>query len=375
MRCSRTRCSTRSASRSDSPRASTASRAIGAPTTACRLPAPGSFPMSWNSAVSSRRSGRSTRVRCRWASTTVCTECRSTVKRCTGLCCGRARIGSQQGIQRTMQPASSSASQTGTSPAPLDSISSSASRASAGQGTGRAGAIRPRLSAVTGDSIRPREAASAPARSPVSGSLALARRPSATSPPWMIRPWSASTYSGRRSRRVKLSSRRCGTAPCAARTVRSTACPIHRAARLTSRRSSSASSYPSCRATGSTCSSSSRSEARPEVRWSASRTSSSRSYGSRTPVCGRSVSQVAASARSDVMSRSPPRASLRSGSSRYAASPNCCHRSPSASTRSGSRRRALPRQASSSAVRAPATRALSPAINRRSSSPTPALSS
>ena len=100
-----------------------------------------------------------------------------------------------------MQPARSSASQTGTSPAPLDSISSSASRASAGQGTGRAGASRPRLSAVTGDSIRPREAASAPARSPISGSLALARRPSATSPPWMIRPWSASTYSGLRSRR------------------------------------------------------------------------------------------------------------------------------------------------------------------------------
>ena len=102
-------------------------------------------------------------------------------------------------------------------PLPLDSISSSASRASAGQGTGRAGASRPRLSAVTGDSIRPR---GRPAPRPAARSAArsaLARWPSATSPPWMIRPWSASTYSGRRSRRVKLSSRRCGTAPCARR--------------------------------------------------------------------------------------------------------------------------------------------------------------
>ena len=73
----------------------------------------GSFPMSWKRQASSSRSGRSTRVRCGCASATAWTECRSTVCRWIGLCCGRARIGSQSGIQRVMQPARSSASQTG----------------------------------------------------------------------------------------------------------------------------------------------------------------------------------------------------------------------------------------------------------------------
>ena len=59
-------------------------------------------------------------------------QCRSTVCRWTGLCCGRARIGSQDGIQRLMQPARSRASQTGSSLGPVDSISSSASRACLG---------------------------------------------------------------------------------------------------------------------------------------------------------------------------------------------------------------------------------------------------
>ena len=44
-----------------------------------RWPAPGTLPMSCSRAVNSKMSGRSTRVRCRCASTTVCTECRSTV--------------------------------------------------------------------------------------------------------------------------------------------------------------------------------------------------------------------------------------------------------------------------------------------------------
>ena len=274
-----------------------------------------------------------------------------------------------------MQPARSRASQTGIRFWPLDSISSSASRAPSGHGVDKVGACRPRLSAVTGESTRPRWAASAPARRPTTGSLALVVRPRATSPWLMIRPWSAWMYSGRRSRFTKLSTRRCGMACRAARAVRSTACPIRRAARLTSRCRSSDSGKPSSRATSAISPSSSRSKARPELRCRASRTSSSRSYGSRTPWCGRSVSQVAASARNMLMSRMPPRASLRSGSSRLAASPDIRQRSSNDASSSGSRTRALPRQASSSAVRAPLTKAASPAIPRRSSRPTPALSS
>ena len=76
---------------------------------------------------------------------------------------------------------------------------------------------------------------------PTRGSLGLVVRPRATSPWWMIRPCSAWMYSGRRSRLTKLSTRRCGMACRAARAVRSTACPIRRAARLTSR----------CRSSGS----------------------------------------------------------------------------------------------------------------------------
>ena len=74
-------------------------------------------------------------------------------------------------------------------------------------------------------------------------------------------------------------------------------------------------------------------------------------------------------------SRKPPRASLRSGSRRYAASPEVCQRSSSEASSSGSRARALPRQVSRRVVRAPLTRPVSPAIARRSSRPTPALSS
>ena len=54
-----------------------------------------------------------------------------------------------------------------------------------------------------------------------------------------ISPWSATAYSGRRSRLTKRSTRGSGMAPRAARAVRSTAWPIRRAAMLTSRRRSS----------------------------------------------------------------------------------------------------------------------------------------
>ena len=46
-------------------------------------------------------------------------------------------------------------------------------------------------------------------------------------------------------------------------------------------------------------------EVAPEARCKASRTSSSRSYGSRIPTCGRSVSQLAASARSIDIAETP----------------------------------------------------------------------
>ncbi len=236
--------------------------------------------------------------------------------RCTGLCCGWALMPCQAGNQRTMQPARSRDSQTGSSAGPPDSSSNSGTRASSGHGVGMGGAWSPRLSAVMGDSTRPRWAASAPARRSSRGVLGLVSRSRPTSPWWTIRPCGAWVYSGRRSRRTKDSLRRTGSTCRAARLVRSTAWPIRRAAMLTARRRSSASAYSSRVATSSTSVASSRSIVRPELRWRASRTSSSCSYGSLTPECGRSVSQVAASARSMIMSRKPPRASFRSGSSR-----------------------------------------------------------
>ncbi len=124
--------------------------------------------------------------------------------------------------------------------------------ASAGHGVGSGGACAPRFSAVIGDSIRPRLAARAPARSPSSGSAGEVDRPSPTSSRWMIKPCGAVSYCGRRSRRPNGNRRRAGSTPRAARTVRSTACPIFRAARLTSRRNSSSSSYRSSLATSGT---------------------------------------------------------------------------------------------------------------------------
>ena len=120
---------------------------------------------------------------------------------------------------------------------------------------------------VRGDGGEHQARAGRPARrpaDPTTGSLALVVRPRATSPWLMIRPWSAWMYSGRRSRFTKLSTRRCGMACRAARAVRSTACPIRRAARLTSRCRSSDSAKPSRRATSAISPSSSRSKARPE---------------------------------------------------------------------------------------------------------------
>ena len=220
------------------------------------------------------------------------------------------------GNQRTMQPARSRDSQTGSRAGPPDSSSKSGTRASSGHGVGIGGACSPRFWAVTGDSTSPRCAASAPARRSSSGLLGLVNRSRPTSPWWTISPCGACVYSGRRSRRTKESLRRTGSTCRAARLVRSTAWPIRRAAMLTARRRSSASAYSRRAATSSTSVARRRSIVRPELRWRASRTSSRRSYGSLTPACGRSVSQVAARARSMIMSRKPPRASFRSGSSR-----------------------------------------------------------
>ena len=147
----------------------------------------------------------------------------------------------QQGIQRTMQPARSSASQTGSRPAPLDSISSSASRASSGQGAGRAGACSPRLSAVTGDSTRPRWAASAPARSPISGSLGAGQSAERHLAVVDDQPVVGLDVLGPALPPDEAQHPALRHAPRAARAVRSTACPIRRAARLTSRRRSSGS--------------------------------------------------------------------------------------------------------------------------------------
>ena len=71
--------------------------------------------MSCSSAPISSRSGRGHVAGERGgASAAVSTRCRSTVKRCTGLRCGRLRTRSQSGSSRSSSPAWSSASQTPT---------------------------------------------------------------------------------------------------------------------------------------------------------------------------------------------------------------------------------------------------------------------
>ena len=125
------------------PSCSTSSRAIGAPTAACWTPPLAPLPMSWNRQASSSRSGRSTWVRPRWTSATVCIECRSTVSRCTGLCCGRALMPCHAGNQRRRcQPARSRDSQTGSRPGRRTASRTAASGPRPARGSGWAGRVR-----------------------------------------------------------------------------------------------------------------------------------------------------------------------------------------------------------------------------------------
>ena len=93
-------------------------------------------PCRRRAAAPQRTAGRGGRRRGRRfaACRAVSTRCRSTVNRCTGLCCGRLRTRAHSGSQLTTRPYRSQASQIEISAGPLPSSVSSASRAGAGHG-------------------------------------------------------------------------------------------------------------------------------------------------------------------------------------------------------------------------------------------------
>ena len=85
--------------------------------------------MSWRRPATSSRSGRRTPRTSAAACTAVSSRCRSTLKRCTALRCGRWRTAAHSGNNGSIRPAWSRASQTCTSGGPAPIRSTNASRA------------------------------------------------------------------------------------------------------------------------------------------------------------------------------------------------------------------------------------------------------
>ncbi len=329
--------------------------------------------MSCRNAPSSSRSGRSTSRVCRLASYAVCTRCRSSVNRCTGLCWGRLRIRVHSGSQRSISPYRSQVSQAGTRPGPAPSRVISAARAAGGHGAGSGGqyaASHSQVARAMGSRV---VAAAAATRSDRlgSGRAPMAVRASTSSP-------SCSTTSratGRRSGRPGAARCRPERSRSAARQASSRAWLTVRASPATSRRSASPSSAPSSRATPSRSCATRRSTRRPTCWCSASRVSSSRRCAAYTAGRSASVTPAVAMARRMPTSRSPPAASLRSPSSRNASSPCASHRAAVISRRPGSWRIAVRRQWSVAVRASWSVRAGSPATCRASSRPRATLTS
>ena len=88
------------------------------------------------------RSRRLTSPSCSAAAAAVSSRCRSTVKRCTGLCWARQRTASHSGMSATSSPAWSSDSSTATAGRPVPSTASRSSSAGSGHGVGQRRGLR-----------------------------------------------------------------------------------------------------------------------------------------------------------------------------------------------------------------------------------------
>ena len=333
--------------------------------------------MSCSNAPSSSRSGRATRRVSADASAAASIRCRSTVKRCTALCCGLHRTAAHSGISRDQQPGLVQRLEhrdrrlgprqawrrvrRGRRPARAPATASAPPRAGAA------------VYALIG---RPACAAAAATRSTRTGSAAgSASRARWTSSSCATTP----SASGRRTGPLRRLQRRAGRLAASTRRQRLIGGEGDRAAGVEHPRASasSASSTPSAAATGSCscCTSRSLLDARAERRCSSPRTSSSQEYAARTRSSGPSATCAAATAFIAWTSRSPPRHSLRSGSSRKASSPQRSARARTASTSSGSRLRASRRQVENTSSCSWSLSARSPATCRASSRPRAALRS
>ena len=118
-------------------RARAGSRPSSASGTPASLWSPGApLPMSCSSAATSSRSGRLTSRTRGAACTAASTRCRSTVKRCTALRCGRWRTAAHSGSSRSTQPGLVER---------LPHLRRAVARRRAGRRRGRARVLRPRL--------------------------------------------------------------------------------------------------------------------------------------------------------------------------------------------------------------------------------------
>ena len=102
----------------------------------------------------------------------------------------------------------------GSGPGPPTACSSSASRASSGHGVGQRGRMLAEVLGGDGGEDQPALGGERPGAQPESaGRRVGAVGPGPPRPAWMISPCVGLVYSGRRSRRTKLSTRRCGQRP------------------------------------------------------------------------------------------------------------------------------------------------------------------